>query len=88
MSLHFYFTIAVNNKIIENTQFANEVVKAVKKYCSYNWGDLSEEDKNLNDEALKNGNRIVAAYDSCKSKILIITEVDRSITTVLFSEEY
>jgi len=88
MSLHFYFTTSVNNKIIENTQFAKDVVNAVKKYCKYDWGCLTEEDKNSNDEALKNGNRIVAAYETCCSKIYIITEVDRSITTVLLSEEY
>jgi hypothetical protein len=88
MALHFYFTTAVNNKIAENKQFAKDVVIAVKKYCRYDWGNISVEDKNINDEAVKNGNRIVAAYETCCSKIYIITEVDRSITTILFAEEY
>ena len=54
-------------------------------------GDLEPEDKELNDEALLNGDRLVSAYEYPKHedwKIWIITEWDRSATTILFPHEY
>ncbi|MDE6020535.1 MAG: hypothetical protein K2H01_06040 [Ruminococcus sp.] len=51
---------------------------------------MDDEDKALNDAAVKNGDeRIFAAYiDSTGRKIWIITEWDRSATTILFPSEY
>lgn len=54
-------------------------------------GNLCDEDKALNDEALKDGNRLMSAYnrkDHPDDKIWIITEADRSVTNVLFPNEY
>lgn len=53
------------------------------------WGDLCEEDKALNDEGLKGGGRLFSAYLlSDETKIWIITEWDRSATTLLLPSEY
>ena len=50
---------------------------------------MCEEDKQMNDEAIKSGNdRILAAYETSKGNIYIITEHDRSATTILFADEY
>lgn len=51
-------------------------------------GDTCEEDVRSNNEAVKNGERILAAYMYGDTKIWIITEWDRSATTILFPEEY
>ena len=53
------------------------------------WGDLCDEDKAMNDDAVKLGGRVFSAYRlrDCK-KIWVITEADRSSTTVLLPEEY
>ena len=83
-----YMTKGINDTIADNEQFSKEVVQALQKYKSHNWGDLCEEDKQLNDEAIINGDRIVAAYKTSQGKIYIITEHDRSATTILFAEEY
>lgn len=75
-----------NNKEVEN-----EVMQAFKKYIACEWGDLEEEDKLLNDMAIKNNDdRILAKYHikSLDRDIYIITEWDRSVTTILFCEEY
>jgi hypothetical protein len=45
-------------------------------------------DKELNDLAVKTGERILEAYETSKGKIWIITEWDRSATTILFPNEY
>lgn len=58
------------------------------KYCKCDWGDTCEEDVRSNNEAVKNGERILAAYMYGDTKIWIITEWDRSATTILFPEKY
>jgi len=53
------------------------------------WGVLDDDDKALNDEAVADGSRVLSAYDlSDGTKIYIITEADRSSTTVLLPDEY
>jgi len=53
------------------------------------WGDLSEDDKQANDEALnQTGGRLLSAYNLPQGKIWIVTEADRSSSTVLLPSEY
>ena len=52
-------------------------------------GDLSEEDQNENDYSLENGFRLLSSYrTNAGDKLWIITEADRSATTLLLPEEY
>jgi len=54
-----------------------------------NWGELCKEDKELNDLAVHQGDRILSAYRTGKNvKIWIITEWDRSSTCILLPGEY
>jgi len=52
------------------------------------WGDLGTEDKAANDAALKHGSRLLSAYETDTGKLWIITECDRSATTMLLPSEY
>ena len=52
------------------------------------WGNLSEEDKQLNESALKDGSRLLSSYEMKGAKVYVITEADRSVTTFLLPEEY
>ena len=53
------------------------------------WGDLDAEDKQANDAALKDGTRIFSAYHTVLGdKLWVITEADRSATTILLPSEY
>lgn len=52
------------------------------------WGDLDDHDSNLNDAAITSGDRILSAYQVGEERIYIITEGDRSYTTVMFTHEY
>jgi hypothetical protein len=66
-----------------------EVLSALNRHAQGDWGEICEEDKKLNDEALKIGERLLSAYTSKDgTKFWIITEWDRSATTVLLPEEY
>ena len=59
------------------------------RHASGDFGDMSEEDKALNEEAVENEGRIMSAYrDSNGVKFWIITEWDRSATTILLPDEY
>ncbi|MEG6566857.1 hypothetical protein V6B95_07735 [Thermoanaerobacterium saccharolyticum] len=81
-------TKGVADEMKENPAFAQEVIAAFKRYRKNDWGDLCQEDKDLNDMAARTGERILAAYETSKGKIWIITEWDRSATTILFPSEY
>ncbi len=53
------------------------------------WGDIGEDDARANDQALASGQRLLSRYDlPGGSTIWIITEADRSATTVLLPQEY
>jgi hypothetical protein len=59
------------------------------RHASGDWGELDDEDKQENEFSLRNGFRIFSAYTtSAGEKIWIITEADRSATTLLLPQEY
>lgn len=82
-------TRGINGEIADNIDFAKFMMQSLKKYMSCDWGDICDEDKKMNDNAVKNNDdRIVARYNNPNGDIYIITEWDRSATTVLFTYEY
>jgi hypothetical protein len=53
------------------------------------WGDLSVEDQTANELALLTGRRLLSSYDlPGGGKVWIITEADRSVTTILLPDDY
>ena len=80
----------VHDKMTRDSQFAEFVYTCIARHENGDWGDLCGSDKNQNDEAVRTGDdRIFSAYayhPDCR--IWIITEWDRSATTVLFPDEY
>lgn len=83
-------TRGVSDRVAEDTPFAKFVMESLKRHAKGDWGDMSQEDKDENDLALREGNlRLFSAYEHATlPKIWIITEADRSATTILFPEEY
>ena len=54
-----------------------------------NWGSVGEEDAKTNDAAVHNGERILSSYRIGEhTRIWVITEWDRSVTTILLPSEY
>ena len=89
----FYFTRGVNFKAGLDKSFHDFVMESINKHVNCDWGDLSEEDKAFNDRAVDSGDgRIFSSYyrvvQNQEESIWIITEADRSATTVLFPYEY
>ena len=59
------------------------------RHSQGDWGELSEADREENELSLREGFRLLSAYRlSDGTKIWIITEADRSATTILLPEEY
>ncbi|MBK9784076.1 MAG: hypothetical protein IPP59_07740 [Betaproteobacteria bacterium] len=60
------------------------------RHLAGDWGDLSDHDRQLNDAALKSGaDRLFSSYQITPDlKLWIITEWDRSVTTLLLPSEY
>lgn len=58
------------------------------RHARNDWGDMCDDDKAANDQALINGSRIFSGYETSEGKVWIITEADRSATTMLFPSEY
>lgn len=65
------------------------VMSYLIRHCRGDWGDVGVEDAAANDRAAAAGGRLLSAYTLADGmKIWIITEADRSATTILLPEEY
>ena len=82
-------TLNISDNMDKNYKFYQEVVESLEKYKLCDWGKTDDGDKEVNDYAVKNGeDSILAVYSTCKGDIWILTEWDRSCTTILFPNEY
>ncbi|MCX6917630.1 MAG: hypothetical protein NT167_32115 [Verrucomicrobia bacterium] len=66
-----------------------DVYTSLQRHARCDWGDVCATDKEENELSLKGGSRLLSAYcDRNGNKFWIITEADRSATTVLLPEDY
>jgi len=74
---------------VANGEFARFIQRSLKRHARGDWGSLCPEDRNQNEIALNNESRLFSAYEHHSlPKIWIIIEADRSVTTVLFPDDY
>jgi hypothetical protein len=79
--------VATPNALEHITQ--NDIMAALQRHVTGDWGDISAEDKLLNDRAVVEGTRILSAYRAANgTKFWIITEAGFSATTILLPEDY
>jgi len=67
---------------------SSDVLDCLRRHARGDFGDLCSEDFDANLDAIANGERILSAYHCGDHKIYVITEADRSATTLLLAEEY
>ena len=63
----------------------------LNRHLAGDWGEICDEDKLSNQQALQYGERLFSAYEieaAGETKLWIITERDRSVTTLLLPSEY
>lgn len=81
--------VATPNALQALEESGETALPYLARHVSGDWGDLDEEDKKENDFSVQNGFRILSAYKlNNGTKIWIITEADRSATTVLLPKDY
>jgi len=65
------------------------IVAALRRHAAGDWGDVTPDDRAANDDALKSGERILSVYRSATGTTFwVLTEADRSATTVLLPDDY
>ena len=80
-------TFRLFQRALENDAVAN-LWTSLKAHKMGHWGDLCDKDKARNDDALKNGGRLLSLYKAKDVEFWISTKADRSVTTLLLTEEY
>lgn len=80
--------ICITPGVMMNVPYA-DIDKALSRHWDGDWGDLDADDQAENNRALQDQTRILSAYTaSNNTKFWVITEWDRSVTTVLLPDEY
>ena len=87
-------TATLHNAMSENSRFAKEVIMAINRYSNKDWGELTEDDQQVNEDALQYPDDLylLGTYKTCKGKIYIITNrisenAGDNATTVCFPDE-
>ena len=65
-----------------------EIADGIARHARGDWGDISAEDAAENELALQEGFRLLSAYGRGDRRFWVITEADRSATTVLLPDDY
>jgi hypothetical protein len=73
----------------ENTLHPADIPIALGRHAAGDWGEVCDDDRRENELSLTQGFRLLSVYhDRNRVKFWIITEADRSATTVLLPEDY
>lgn len=75
---------------VRDTLTPEEITIAIRRHARGDWGALCREDREENERGLREGRRLFSAYEreDGRRRFYVITEADRSVTTVLLPEEY
>lgn len=80
-------TIVATPTVLKSIPF-DTIVASIERHRRGDWGEVSGDDLAANEEALTTGGRMaLSVFSEGESTFWIITEPDRSVTTVLFPEE-
>jgi hypothetical protein len=81
--------VATQGALVALSNVGQDAMEFIYKHQQGDWGDLSEEDKKENKFSIDKHLRIFSSYRlKDETKIWVITEADRSATTILLPSEY
>lgn len=82
-------TVATPGAIDALTEAGQGPMEFLERHQSGDWGDVCKEDREENDRSVTEGFRILSSYRTSNGvKLWVITEADRSVTTILLPSEY
>lgn len=79
---------ATPNALAHLAKHNQTVIPFIHRHQQGDWGCVPTEDANANNEALHNDGRLLSSYVVGDGKVWVITEADRSVTTVLLPDDY
>ena len=91
--MKFKMGMLATTRMVKATLNEHVIMDLFVRHSKGDWGDLSEDDIIANEQALETGDRLVSRYntgvlcDDCED-VYVITEGDRSSTTMMFVSEY
>lgn len=66
-----------------------DIAAALRRHASGDWDEVDPDDRAANDDALQSGGRLLSVYQSATGVTFwVLTEADRSVTTVLLPDDY
>ena len=81
--------VITRNALHELREETDDVARGLGRHLRCDWGELDDEDWETNNHAVHRGLRLLSAYRTRSGqRFWVITEADRSITTVLLPEDY
>ena len=85
--------LATSGALTLLTSNSTDALKFFLRHQAGDWGDVDDDDKAANNEALQSGARLLSAYVVGEGRVWVITEAQgddghRSATTLLLPEEY
>ena len=70
------------------SEMGEDLFGYIARHATGDWGELCAFDRRQNEIALRDGYRVFSSYDVSAERVWVITEADRSVTTILLPEEY
>ena len=80
--------LVITRGVADTGFLLDELLSLVRRHVTGDFGIIDEEDRQENLLSIREGYRILSAYKINDTKLWIITEADRSVSTILFPEEY
>lgn len=82
-------TVATRGALDALTEAGQSPLGFLRRHVTGDWGEVCADDAAENDLSLREGFRILSAYRTTAGvRLWVITEADRSVTTILLPEEY
>ena len=80
--------VATPAVIAHLTEHRVQLAEYIRRHQCGDWGNVPPEDAGENDFSVLNGLRVLSSYEIVAERVWIITEADRSVTTLLLPSEY
>jgi hypothetical protein len=81
--------VATPGALTALTEAGDSPASFLRRHVVGDWGEINQEDRQENERSVASGCRLLSAYTTSQGiRIWVITEADRSSTTILLPEEY
>ena len=79
---------SVTQTMQSNDDFSKHVARSILRFSRKDWGDVSDTDKQTNDEAVEAHTQVLGAYGNGKDKVWIIKDAFDGPVTVMYPSDY